>query len=420
MLRQISHYSLVILVVFFAVVSDALFSLLSQGESPIFRSMILQDILLLAFIALLYRFLVKKPIEEMEKSIVSLISDDDKIDLTVQLQDYHLTQQIKRAIKRLQIACDEGVTAISASAARLAPMSKELADNYSSQIQKAELQKLYSRTVANALSQMRDSGSIVYQQVDATNQAITNAQSKVKSCQTVFQDTASSMDQLAHQIDQVSERVSRLSSRSADIGQIIDVIKEIAVQTNLLALNAAIEAARAGEKGRGFAVVADEVRNLAERTQRSTLEVQEAIEAIQQETVLVVDTMKEGRNLADQTQQLATESGQELSGIEYMVAEILGNASEILNAMEQQKETAMESQNAVDALVNLDSNALAEHQTPLVKAEDLTKLGDVIRGKLNKFIVSRDVWNESLRKDNRSTEKSTSADQLNSGDIELF
>lgn len=81
------------------------------------------------------------------------------------------------------------------------------------------------------------------------------------------------VDDLSKFIHESTETSSALSTRSAEISQVTNLIKDIADQTNLLALNASIEAARAGEAGRGFAVVADEVRKLAERTQSATSEI---------------------------------------------------------------------------------------------------------------------------------------------------
>ncbi|MFA5233090.1 MAG: methyl-accepting chemotaxis protein [Sulfurimonas sp.] len=102
---------------------------------------------------------------------------------------------------------------------------------------------------------------------------------------------------------EMAQQINQLSSEAEQVKSVLGVIGDIADQTNLLALNAAIEAARAGEHGRGFAVVADEVRKLAERTQKSLVEIQSTINVIVQSIMEASSQMNENsehiQNLAD-------------------------------------------------------------------------------------------------------------------------
>jgi len=146
----------------------------------------------------------------------------------------------------------------------------------------------------------------------------------------------------------LKEDMTELGKQADSIGQIMNVISDIADQTNLLALNAAIEAARAGEAGRGFAVVADEVRKLAEKTMTATKEVGSAITGIQTGAQKNVANVDASVKRIDEATEMAKNSGDTLREIVEYVDAATDQVSSIATASEEQSATSEEINRSIE------------------------------------------------------------------------
>jgi twitching motility protein PilJ len=134
--------------------------------------------------------------------------------------------------------------------------------------------------------------------------------------------TIDGMNTIRETIQETSKRIKRLGESSQEIGNIVELINDIAEQTNILALNASIQSSMAGEAGRGFAIVADEVQRLAERAANATRQIEALVRAIQADTNDAVASMERSTTDVVGGAQLAENAGASLTEIELVSQQI--------------------------------------------------------------------------------------------------
>ncbi|QHA80516.1 HAMP domain-containing protein [Pseudomonas mediterranea] len=302
----------------------------------------------------------------------------DRRDEMGQLQ--RAMQSMTVSLRQLIGGIGEGVTQIASAAEQLSAVTEQTSAGVSSQ-------KVETDQVATAMHEMTATVQDVARNAEEASEAAVAADQQAREGERVVGEAIAQIERLANEVGNSTAAMGDLKRESDKIGSVLDVIKSVAQQTNLLALNAAIEAARAGEAGRGFAVVADEVRSLAQRTQKSTEEIEELIVGLQNGTEQVATIMDNSRGLTDSSVELTRRAGGSLENITRTVSAIQSMNQQIAAAAEQQSATAEEINRSVLNVRDVSEQTSAASEQTASSSAELARLGVHLQTLVGRFKV---------------------------------
>ncbi len=311
-------------------------------------------------------------------------------DLSVRINSAKFTndfQKIALGINKTVDTLSEPIFRLADAIQSTASASAQISSSSEEMAAGASAQSSQISEVASAVEEMTRTILTTTKNTSIAAESSKESAEKAKNGGKIVDEAVSGMIKISEVVEQSADKIYTLGKNSDKIGEIIQVINDIADQTNLLALNAAIEAARAGEQGRGFAVVADEVRKLAERTTNATKEIAKMIKQIQSDTGHAVDSMKKGTEHVENGKKLVNNAGSVLKEIIHSSEQVTDIIVQVAAASEQQSATSEEISKSIETINMVTQEATSGIQQIARAAEDLNRLTENLQSIVNQFNI---------------------------------
>lgn len=239
--------------------------------------------------------------------------------------------------------------------------------------------------VSTAIDQMATTIQQVSENAALSTTVASQALQTARQGNAAVRDTINGMNRIREQTQETAKRLKRLGETSQEIGQIVQLIDEIADRTSILALNASIQAAAAGDAGRGFAVVAEEVDRLAVRSTEATKKIAALVRAIQGETTESVAAMERNIQEVVSGSKVANQAGVSLVEIESVSVKLAELIQSISIASKQQARGSEGLSKAMSDINEITRQTAASTKQTAESVNDLARLAADLRGSVSMF-----------------------------------
>nr|NAZ30762.1 hypothetical protein [Caldimicrobium sp.] len=254
---------------------------------------------ILILYALIMRFIYTKINQEISKAVDTLEDfEAGRFDREIPVFVFKELKVLEGALSGLKSSFGQVISSLNRQSKVYAEASEKLKEEINElPAISTQIEELVAKS-SSISSEVAELLSLVERSTEEMKTAITEISRNT-------QNTAEKAVNVKMTADEMIGKVKELSTRTAEIRNITEIIRNIAEQTNLLALNASIEAARAGEAGKGFAVVANEVKELARKTQEATNEIDSIIAKLISQVDVVAEASNKTKEMVDEVEQSA-------------------------------------------------------------------------------------------------------------------
>jgi len=282
------------------------------------------------------------------------------------------------ALRELVTTVNDSAIQVDGAAKQTDTTAQQLAEAYATQSKQIE-------AASEAIQQMAASIEEVAGNAERSSDVARHSVDVAHKGGDAVRRTIAGMNTIRETIQETSKRIKRLGESSQEIGNIVELINDIADQTNILALNASIQASMAGEAGRGFAVVADEVQRLAERSTNATKQIEVLVRTIQADTNEAVVSMERSTTDVVGGALLAENAGAALEEIEQVSNQIASLVHNISDSSREQAKAADAVTRNTESLQKINSETATSTAETTDAIRKLAELAAQLRESVSDF-----------------------------------